>query len=691
MVRKIKNLKNLLYSRASNILYVDEKDITAIFIAMEEHKSDGKYKSKLEEISKKEGRSARVVSAYLKNYKGNHKESFRMLEEIAEKSEPIISCFIGRAYLIGVFEDRNSYEKGVKFLKKSADNGYLEAMYYLGLIYKSSEKPEDQEKAFYYFTLAAEEGDPLSKAQVGYLYDLGLGTFQDSKKAFEWIKEAVDDGVKSARTRLASMYIEGEGTNKDIDKGKKLLEEITDKGIIEKFMLGKLYANEGNYYNALQMFKKLLNKEKRIKQYREGTIDRSGYEAGMIYLFGEEGYQKVRDSYEATTQYLVGIFYKYGNGVRSDLDESFKYLSLSAEKGHPEANYEAGLFCLDGIGTVKSYKKAFDYFEKAVEKGYKKAHYQIGIIFYEGLGKRKNYKKALEFFEEALEAGEEKAFYQMGRMYMDEKVTFKDFEKASKLLNKARKAGITEASKLLGILYKNGKVVKKNDAKAFNLFMEAIKGGDKEAEYYLGMYYKDGIGTAQNLEKAKEYFIKSGKKGEEYALIELGKLYVEELGDSCNDLKVKEDQIRELRRKIEVQEKKINNLIEENKIDFSSPDDFKIKKYEEEIAIEDSRKKLTIPEKKKILVLGGNWNSKNKKQLKVFFDKYLNLVSFIEFEETLRHEDEIENTGINGIVIFDTSCNKHCLFKKFKKYITRMIPKSNANEVINLFEEGNSN
>lgn len=74
---------------------------------------------------------------------------------------------------------------------------------------------QDDEKAFYYFNKAANQGDALAQNEVAYLYAAGKGTQRNSEKAFHWYKKAADQGLASAQYSLGLMYLRGVGTAED--------------------------------------------------------------------------------------------------------------------------------------------------------------------------------------------------------------------------------------------------------------------------------------------------------------------------------------------------------------------------------------------------------------------------------------------------------------------------------------------
>src|SRR3990167_3894460 len=72
--------------------------------------------------------------------------------------------------------------------------------------------PQDNEKAFYYFKQAANDGDPLAQNELAYLYAAGKGTSRDYAQALIWYQKAADHDLASAQYNLGLMYLYGLGT-----------------------------------------------------------------------------------------------------------------------------------------------------------------------------------------------------------------------------------------------------------------------------------------------------------------------------------------------------------------------------------------------------------------------------------------------------------------------------------------------
>jgi uncharacterized protein len=90
--------------------------------------------------------------------------------------------------------------------------------------------PQSNEKAFYYFSQAANSGDPFAENELAYLYAAGKGTAQDYSKAFYWYQQAANQGLASAQYNLGLMYWYGLGVQAKRETAKEWLQKSAAKG-----------------------------------------------------------------------------------------------------------------------------------------------------------------------------------------------------------------------------------------------------------------------------------------------------------------------------------------------------------------------------------------------------------------------------------------------------------------------------
>lgn len=110
----------------------------------------------------------------------------------------------------GVQQD---YGVAMKCYLRAAEQGYLVALYNIGLLYElgkgvaqnESKARELYVQALEYSFKAAERGDVESQYVVGRAYESGRGVPKDEAKAMEWYAKAADQGKTGAMFRLRGL------------------------------------------------------------------------------------------------------------------------------------------------------------------------------------------------------------------------------------------------------------------------------------------------------------------------------------------------------------------------------------------------------------------------------------------------------------------------------------------------------
>ena len=88
-----------------------------------------------------------------------------------------------------------------------------------------------------------------------------------------------------------------------------------------------------------------------------------------------------------------------------DFKETLQVAEQEAEQGNALAQYLLGVMYYDGQGVRKDYVEAVKWYRKAAEQGVAKAQYNFGVIYANGEGVRQNYKTAKEWFGKACDNG----------------------------------------------------------------------------------------------------------------------------------------------------------------------------------------------------------------------------------------------------------------------------------------------
>ena len=119
-----------------------------------------------------------------------------------------------------------------------------------------------ESEALKYLEKKAKEGNPYAQFSYGSYYaDFEFWPY-DSQKAFYWFSKAAEKNHPAALNNLALMYIFGNGVKKDVKKGRELMLKAAELGVeYSQYSVAKVYArlddiiaHNANYKEAFKCF-----------------------------------------------------------------------------------------------------------------------------------------------------------------------------------------------------------------------------------------------------------------------------------------------------------------------------------------------------------------------------------------------------------------------------------------------------
>eukprot|EP00300_Choanocystis_sp_HF-7_P003125 c12352_g1_i2.p1 GENE.c12352_g1_i2~~c12352_g1_i2.p1 ORF type:complete len:354 (+),score=77.71 c12352_g1_i2:22-1062(+) len=171
----------------------------------------------------------------------------------ASKNNSIGEGALGYMYDTGTGVAQNN-DLAILLYRRSAIKGNAVTQCNLGCVMRELGRPESDEEAIWWFSLAAEQGeidaecslgwmmehgrgtprniqrgvywyergalhnDPIAQNNLAHMYEYGLGVQQNLTTAVFWYRESAGQGDATAQTNLAFMYEQGRGVEKDILK-----------------------------------------------------------------------------------------------------------------------------------------------------------------------------------------------------------------------------------------------------------------------------------------------------------------------------------------------------------------------------------------------------------------------------------------------------------------------------------------
>ena len=134
------------------------------------------------------------------------------------------------------------------------------------------------------------------------------------------------------------------------------------------------------------------------------------------------------------SDFMLGIKYYKGDGVKRDLNRAVRYFERSAKDGNIKAKYNIAVIYGSKNYQNHNYSKAFDLFLELAKNGHAKAQNRVGMALLYGTGIDKDYKMAVRWFEESYFNGKYKpAGCSLALMYVMGKGVFVNLGRASKL------------------------------------------------------------------------------------------------------------------------------------------------------------------------------------------------------------------------------------------------------------------
>lgn len=169
------------------------------------------------------------------------------------------------------------------------------------------------------------------------------------------------------------------------------------------------------------------------------------------------------------------------SGVRKDLEQSFKYFKLSADKGNAVAQCYLGLHFLNGDGTLKNLKEAFKYIKLSADKENAEGQVWLARCYVEGFGVEINLEKAIEYYDlVAVKEGKNQDYA---------KQALSGYIEEYKLL---ANQGDASAQYLMSVLFSTKTF--SNPVEAFNYCKRSADQENADAQLKLGICYEHGRG-----------------------------------------------------------------------------------------------------------------------------------------------------------------------------------------------------
>jgi TPR repeat protein len=373
------------------------------------------------------------------------------------------------------------------FLEIANRTGHVGAQYNVAMCFEYGiGVNKNQQNAFKYYFLSAQNGLVKSQSKVGFCFLFGIGTEKNNNKAHAYLKKAAEADDIDAQCGVGLCLLKGIGARMDVDNGFKwILAAAQNKNAFAQYHLGKCF-------------------EKGI-----------GVELDAEQAF--QWYLQAANKNVPPAEDRLGICYLKGIGTEMNERKAYQWLEKAANQGDISAQYHLGRCLQQGIGTQENKKEGFAWIKKSADQGNHRALYNVASCFFHGTGAEIDKGKSIEWLQKAAQAGNKKALYRLGTLCADGELVKKDEEKAFAYFKESENYGERNAIYRLGQCYLNGIGVDVNHKKAFDCFEKGAKSEEEYSQFYLGACYFKGIGTDVDYEKAFEWYQEADINGHPFA------------------------------------------------------------------------------------------------------------------------------------------------------------------------------
>jgi TPR repeat protein len=101
---------------------------------------------------------------------------------------------------------------------------------------------------------------------------------------------------------------------------------------------------------------------------------------------------------DAYAQYILGVIYSNGIGVKQDYVEAVIWYRRAAKAGNVDAQYNLGMMYSNEYGVEQNYVEAFTWYRYAAETGDAKSQFNLGVMYLNGQGVPQDYVIAYMWF-----------------------------------------------------------------------------------------------------------------------------------------------------------------------------------------------------------------------------------------------------------------------------------------------------
>lgn len=384
----------------------------------------------------------------------------------------------------GVGVQKNS-KKALQYTKRAAELNDQQAQYEYALAF---EKANDYKNAVKWHKKAAKPGHLDAEFQLGYIYQEGLGEIERNPyKARKYYEPLAASGNAAALNNLANLYNDGRGVRQDYKKALDLYLKSAKKGNpLAMFHAGIIYYkghqnSRNNEMEAAEWIEKSAKAGHLPAIIKMGHFSRKGIGVEPDNIKAMEWYKKAAQAGSEKGDYWVGRSHLMNYSSPKELDLAIASLEKAAQKRHffKAYFYLAEAYRKQGSEQINN---AISWYEKAAEGNYLPAQIALGNLYEQGQEIKQDHKEAFKWYEKASKRLESPARQMKDQYFAAVNISMArilrkgegikhDLGKAAKMLFNTLEYGenCDEAVRELADMYRNGEGLVKDEEKANQL------------------------------------------------------------------------------------------------------------------------------------------------------------------------------------------------------------------------------
>lgn len=437
----------------------------------------------------------------------------------------------GLLYLQGQVgkQSKKDISKGLSLVRRSADNGYIDAIYTMGYMYETGQYVDsvDHFKAVSYYRQLADNDVPSGLFKMGLYHEVGDGGIPyDTIQCVEYYRRAAELGYGDAWCYLGDFYRLGHYLPLDKEQAFYCYQTADSLGSVSGcYYMGRSYLEGcGVPVDSLAAIPYL-------QVAAQNGVGQAAYLLAEFYNFHKAGLTANADS----ALYYYMLAHENGSGEASyflayalfdegNYAEAFKYAVNAAERENEDGLFLLALMIQQGVGCEADPATAYHILENITHQyNDSRAYLQVGLARLQGLGCEEDEAMGKRYLDTAAWMGNVSAPFYEAICCLNGYGCEADTLAAVGWLKSGDELGDAKCANRLGDVYYQEEVYDT----AFYYYQRSADRGNLDGYCDLGYCYQQGQGTVLNSQKAYELYMYAAERNFARGCMLVANCYVE--------------------------------------------------------------------------------------------------------------------------------------------------------------------